>query len=109
LRLDLEASSNTVTANSKEPEDPPSGTLYLQAINHGALLIGDLFLSSEEAVKFYPSLQENQLNLISWVRESTGGSGTVCRLRFMGRGSLEDLAKSWGALQDQWKVLFAGD
>lgn len=104
LCLALESSSNTLNA-AQENEPPFSGVLYLQKTTEGALARGDLILPPEQAETFFQTLSDNHLLLTSWIRETGPDGSDGTRLRFLGKGSLEEMARGLNALRDQWNSL----
>jgi hypothetical protein len=103
--LTLEAPGNTLNPGATGDNPPVSGDFYLQKTTEGALAIGNLVLPPDEAEGLFQTLSANHLELTSWVREPAGEGPARIRLIFLGKGSLEELAKGLNALRDQWKSL----
>ena len=102
----LETGSNT--PNTGVPMENPSvsADFYLQKTYEGALVMGDLIVPPEQAEAFYQIMSTNRLELTSWILEKDGEGPALTHLRFMGRTSLEELARGLNLLQIQWNTQF---
>ncbi len=101
--LPLEADSNSPNASTNVKADTParSGAFYLQQSSDGAMVLGEITLPSGEAEGLFHALSANHFQLISWVVEPTREGLDLTQMRFLGKGSLEELARGLKAVRVQ--------
>jgi hypothetical protein len=102
----LGTGSNTPNTGIPAVNPSVSGALYLQKTYEGALVMGDLGIPPEQAEAFYQILSTNHLELTSWILEKDGEGPAITHLRFMGRASMEELARGLNLLRIQWNTQF---